>query len=399
MRKVFTINQTAYSTRINLRSLWNWGLTFGLSFLLLGCNSPNQVDFLKPTVVSPTFTPPTNTHGPSSTPANIHPSSPIVTLQIIPSSTSILASESPTIGGGTSKIYGLENTLLEPQLETALTGEDCIASGLPELACMGVTENDEWGPFIRDFSGVEMALVPAGCFQMGNDDGLPEEQPVHEICFEKPYWVDITEVTVAQFARFMNDQPNPVNSHEIWLDPGFGIYLAEVQLIMEGSKWMAVPGRVNKPLESVRWVGARDYCNWRGARLPTEAEWEYAARGPDNWLYPWGNEFIADNVVRHHGQTPDVGSKPQGVSWVGAMDMSSSLFEWTSSIYLPYPYKPDDGREASLENNRTSNRVFRGSAWYHPEGMHDNVSATARFDAPPDYAAWYYGFRCARSID
>ena len=116
-------------------------------------------------------------------------------------------------------------------------------------------------------------------------------------------------------------------------------------------------------------------------------------------LYAYRDEFIEDNVVHHTGRPPDVGSKPQGASWVGALDMSSSLFEWTSSLYRPYPYDPSDGREVGLQEDDSSQRVFRGSAWYHPYGMHDNVSATPRFSAPTNYAAWYYGFRCARPFN
>ncbi len=85
--------------------------------------------------------------------------------------------------------------------------------------------------------------------------------------------------------------------------------------------------------------------------------------------------------------------------WVGALDMSSGLFEWTSSLYRPYPYDASDGREVSLQEDDTSQRVFRGSAWYHPDGMYDNVSATPRFSAPTNFAAWYYGFRCARDFN
>jgi formylglycine-generating enzyme required for sulfatase activity len=78
--------------------------------------------------------------------------------------------------------------------------------------------------------------------------------------------------------------------------------------------------------------------------------------------------------------------------------MSSSLFEWVSSLDQPYPYDAVDGREVSLDVDDSGDRVLRGSAWYHPDGMYDNLSATARFSAPPRYAAWYFGFRCARSF-
>jgi len=302
------------------------------------------------------------------------------------------------VGGGSSNILWWQNTLIEPDAPTSLTGTDCSAMGLPEIACTGVSINSEWTPIIREFDSIPMVLVPTGCFMMGNEAGFAEEHPAHEICIDQPFWLDLTEVTVAQFADFLNGQPEPVKSHEPWIDPGFAIYLADQQLILDGGQWTALPGRVNKAMESVMWVGADAYCTWRRARLPNEAEWEYANRGPDNWLYPWGNEFIADNVVRHGEIPPDVGSKPKGASWVGALDMSSGLFEWTSSLYRPYPYDSSDGREVSLQEDGSSQRVFRGSAWYHPDGMHDNVSATPRFSAPLNYAAWYYGFRCARNF-
>lgn len=287
-----------------------------------------------------------------------------------------------------------------PQEQPAVTTIDCQAAGLPEKACTGVSTNDEWTPIIREFDSIPMTLVPAGCFIMGYDENLPEEQPVHEICFEQPFWIDLTEVTVAQFAQFLNGQVEPVENYTYWLDPGNSVFPTAKQLIFQGNQWIPMPARVNHALESVRWVGADAYCAWRSARLPTEAEWEYSARGPDSLLYPWGDEFIRDNVVRWLSRNivPEVGSKPRGASWVGALDMSSSLFEWTSSTYQPYPYNAFDGREVSILEDETSHRVFRGSAWYHPDGMHDNVSATARFSAPPGYAAWYYGFRCAQSI-
>jgi formylglycine-generating enzyme required for sulfatase activity len=233
---------------------------------------------------------------------------------------------------------------------------------------------------------------------MGNDDSFPEMQPVHEICFDRPFWIDLTEVTVGQFVDFLNGQDQPVDNYGAWLDV-WGITVdPHIQLAQDNGGWYPLPGEGNRPLENVKWLGASDFCTWRKSRLPSEAEWEYAARGPDNLLYPWGNEFIRDNIVRFERRNPEVGSKPQGASWVGALDLSGSMFEWTNSLYWPYPYDPFDGREASFTEDK-GNRVFRGAAWYHPEEMNDDLSATARLDAQPDYANWYYGFRCARSID
>lgn len=276
----------------------------------------------------------------------------------------------------------------------------CIAAGLPPAACAGVPANDDWTPLIREFEGVEMVLVPAGCFAMGHEDGFRGEQPVHEICFDQPFWIDRTEVTVAQFARFLNGQDEPVDDYAPWLNVWAVIAPPRVQLARQEGTWAPLRGLANRPLESVTWAGAAAYCAWRAARLPGEAEWEYAARGPDGLLYPWGNEFVADKVVRAtYEEIPEVGSKPQGASWVGALDMSSSLFEWTNSLYAPYPYDAADGREVGLDTGSAGERVMRGGSWYHMEGMHDDVSATARFRALPYQAASSYGLRCARSLD
>ena len=275
----------------------------------------------------------------------------------------------------------------------------CAADGLPAAACEGVSANDHWTPLVREFEGVEMVLVPAGCFEMGNEVGFRGEQPVHQICFEQPFWIDRTEVTVSQFAGFLNGQDGPVEDYRRWLDPWGVTEPPRVQLARQDGVWAPLPGQRNDPLESVTWTGAAEYCAWRTARLPGEAEWEYAARGPDGLLYPWGDEFAADKAVRVYGHVPDVGSKPQGASWVGALDMSSSLYEWVNSVHAIYPYDAADGREASLEMDSTSERVLRGGAWYHPDGMYDDLTATARFRAAPNVAAWPYGFRCARSLD
>ena len=107
----------------------------------------------------------------------------------------------------------------DEQVTAPVAVAECLAVGLPEAACAGVSANDEWTPLVREFDGVEMVLVPAGCFAMGNNVGFRGEQPVHEICFEQPFWIDLTEVTVAQFARFLNGQEEPVDDYSAWLDP------------------------------------------------------------------------------------------------------------------------------------------------------------------------------------
>lgn len=224
-----------------------------------------------------------------------------------------------------------------------------------------IARNADWTPVVETIDGVEMVQVPAGCFTMGNAEGRRDERPTAQICFNKPFWIDRTEVTNAQYGQ-----------------PG------------------NFPGD-QRPRENLTWFEARDFCAKRGARLPTEAEWEYAGRGPDGLMYPWGNELINDNLVfdQNSGNlTADVGSKPAGVSWVGALDMAGNVWEWVSSLYKRYPYDPADGREDPT--NTTEMRAYRG-------GVHNYIDfgagMTTRFKAPPDTRDWFIGFRCAKDTE
>jgi formylglycine-generating enzyme required for sulfatase activity len=227
-----------------------------------------------------------------------------------------------------------------------------------------VTRNADWTPVIQDFDGVEMVLVPVGCFMMGSDDGDEDEQPVHQQCFDEPFWIDQTEVTNRQFGSE-------------------GYYSGD-----------------NRPRDSMSWSDAHDFCASRGARLPTEAEWEYAARGPDGLVYPWGNEFVSNNVVHHENarnETAEVGSRPGGISWVGAFDLSGNVWEWLSTVWdpaeFPYPYNPNDGRE--VLDLTYDQRVLRGGAWDDNEL---DVRATNRSFAHSVGGFPNEGFRCARSV-
>ncbi|MBZ0282730.1 MAG: SUMF1/EgtB/PvdO family nonheme iron enzyme [Anaerolineae bacterium] len=227
-----------------------------------------------------------------------------------------------------------------------------------ELAQYGVVTNTDWQPYIQTFDDIEMVLVPAGCFDMGNNNGENDEKPVVEQCFDKPFWLDRTEVTNKQYGS-------------------------------EGSF-----SGDNHPRERVTWNEARAFCEAREARLPTEAEWEYAARGPDGWLYPWGNAFQPNNVVyagNSNGQTSEVGSRLTGASWVGALDMSGNVWEWVNTFYEPYPYTSDDGREVlNVANNL---RVVRGGSWQVTDSL---LRSTYRNNAISSSSYNVLGFRCAR---
>ena len=234
------------------------------------------------------------------------------------------------------------------------------------LAEQGVEANADWTPIIDEFDGVEMVLMPVGCFIMGSEDGDDDEAPIHLRCIEEPFWIDRYEVTQEQFEVFGGQAAN---------SSGF-------------------PGR-NRPRERITWFEARDYCELRGARLPTEKEWEYAARGPDSLVYPWGNEFEEDNVVyggNSDNQTAEVGSRPGGVSWVEAYDMSGNVWEWTNTIYEDYPYDAGDGRESNSDTN--SARVLRGGSFNHTAY---GTRSAARSVNAPDSENNLIGFRCVRS--
>ncbi len=214
-----------------------------------------------------------------------------------------------------------------------------------------------------------MVYVPAGCFVMGSNDGNADEQPPHEVCLDG-FWMDHTEVTNGQYAAF----------------DGQATF---------ASNWIGE----NRPRENITWYEAQKFCESREARLPTEAEWEYAARGPEGLIYPWGNGFVADNVVysgNSGSQTADVGSRPGGVSWVGALDMNGNVWEWVVDWYdVGYWYYATlpDGTKNPTGPVYGDYRVVRGGSW----DANGFVRAANRGKRYPDFRNDSDGFRCARS--
>lgn len=259
-----------------------------------------------------------------------------------------------------SLVQGRQATLaagsvILPALENTPIPQDYVAT-LTQIA-----ELNYWEPVIQEFDGVEMVLVPAGCFVMGSLFSQ-DEQPTHEICFDRPFWIDRYEVTNRQYD--------------------------ELSGVREGESMSTVASR---PRANITWFRAHDFCEQRGMRLPTETQWEYAARGPDSLIYPWGNLFIADNVVFHGNAegTSSVGGRHSGKSWVGSYDMSGNVYEWTSTSYAPYPYIFDDGREDNGEPNLP--RVFRGGSF---DSIDDLVRAANRDRVSPSFSSEKIGFRC-----
>jgi formylglycine-generating enzyme required for sulfatase activity len=237
---------------------------------------------------------------------------------------------------------------------------------------------------------MSMVFVPAGDFIMGSPpgEGGDEEFPQHTVTLDA-YWIDQTEVTNAQYKLFVNSTGHEAPTKCDWGDPTYGD-----------------DAYAKHPVICVSWEDAKAYCEWAGGRLPTEAEWEKAAKGTDRRTYPWGSSFdgsrtnycdvncegsqkdtgVDDGYVR----TAPVGSFPQGISIYGALDMSGNVSEWVSDWYsLKYyarsPQVNPQGPNGSLY------RVLRGGSWY---GTYTNERIVSRFWMTPDNNDMTTGFRC-----
>lgn len=266
-----------------------------------------------------------------------------------------------------------------------------------------VSSNADWTPVRRYFDGWPMVLVPPGCFMMGSDQVYEytplDALPVHEICFDMPFWIDEIEVTNAAFTEFLNT-PDAVGNQSPEGFEYFDESEEDARIIRQEGRWEALPNYQNHPVVEVSWFAARDFCAWRGTMLLSEPEWEYAARGPSGWRYPWGNDWNPDNEV-WAGNRPKVsrtdkaGSRPGGASWVGALDMSGNVLEWTRSAEAAYPYDADDGREA-LDDSVVF-RVARGSSW-----LTDSPKSQRTTNRPsifPYFKSPLLGFRCMRPYE
>lgn len=229
------------------------------------------------------------------------------------------------------------------------------------------------GPLFED-----MVLIEAGPFTMGQDGSKPKNGPAHEVDLPA-FEIDRFEVTNTEFAQFAEQT-------------GFVTYAEQGS----SKNWRDVAeGKDNHPVVYVTWDDASAYCEWAGKRLPTEAEWEKAARGDDARAYPWGSEFNAENGNFYEGGirgTTAVGSFPGGASPSGVEDMAGNVREWVEDFFQAYPGQAADADPFFGEENR----VNRGGGWFDGEDG-EIVTTYNRNAGPPGTSANDdIGFRCAR---
>jgi formylglycine-generating enzyme required for sulfatase activity len=262
---------------------------------------------------------------------------------------------------------------------------------------------------------VEMVEIPAGPFLMGNDKGSAEETPAHEVDLPT-FQIDKFEVTNANFALFVeatgyltyqeqdNIETTGYQTLAEYFEQGGSVLptpllpptsiLSEKEQVKPRRTWRDAykPDKGNHPVVHVTWNDAVAYCEWLEKRLPTEAEWEKAARGNDGRLYPWGNDWTSAKANTQENGLHDmaaVGSFGNGVSPYGVEDMVGNVWEWTADWYQPYP-----GNITPDEYYGERFRVTRGGGWFD-EGP--QMTATYRNAAVPEATANDdLGFRCAK---
>ena len=229
------------------------------------------------------------------------------------------------------------------------------------------------GPPAADLTG--MVVVPAGWFLMGEDDGRTSNQPRRWVYLDA-FAIDRTEVTRQAYLVYLRESGYPVEDANSQFSPQAG----------------------NLPAAGVLWRNAIGYCRWTGKRLPSEAEWEKAARGADGRRYPWGDDWsagLANTAQSGLGTAVPAGRYPGGISPYGALDMAGNVAEWVADFYDPTYYT-----WATNWNPTGPQRILdhglRGGSWDSSPDQATTFFRDSSHSARPNLRT---GFRCARSLE
>ncbi len=242
--------------------------------------------------------------------------------------------------------------------------------------------------WLRKLDGMVMSYVPAGTFLMGTDQNdlqaQDDEVPAHAVTLDG-FWIDQTEVTNAQYAGCVE-----AGACQPPFKPVFERHIG----------YFADSDKAQFPVIYVSWLQSKEYCVWVGGTLPSEAQWEYAARGPESHVYPWGSSSPRPDLLNHGRLINDpvaVGSYPDGASWIGALDMAGNVYEWTADWYGRYTSEPQQNPQGP---DKGIGHVLRGGSWFDRDEFVRAANRYAIREAYRDYTAptgygFNIGFRCA----
>jgi formylglycine-generating enzyme required for sulfatase activity len=238
----------------------------------------------------------------------------------------------------------------------------------------------------------DMALIPSGWFLMGSEDGGVDERPIHRVRVDS-FYMNRDLVTNADYARFLNAFGNRVEEGKKWLDLDGPLSSWLCKIRKRDGRFEPKPGYENHPVVKVSWYGAAAYARWLGKRLPTEAEWERAARGLlQGKRFVFGDTLSPDqaNILGLHASAP-VGSYPPNS--FGLCDLTATVWQWCSDWYDPdyYARSPSQnpkGPEIGAQ------KVLRGGSWFHKDSW--RVAARGADEPTSRHFCFVTGFRCAK---
>jgi len=253
-----------------------------------------------------------------------------------------------------------------------------------------------------------MVFVPAGEFVMGSEELGDDERPVRRLYLDG-FWIDRYEVTNERFAHFVAATSYQTEAEQrgwgwVWTSSDGSTELTTGWEKVEGADWhhprgpdSSIESKLAHPVVLVSWNDAAAYCQWADKHLPSEAQWEKAARGPDGWRYAWGDEFDSAKANTNEAGTSDttpVGSfSPQSDSPYGAADMTGNVGEWVADWYDSDYYHQAPTADPPGPASGTY-KILRGGAWSFVEVY---ARTAFRYNVKPDYTYDFAGFRCSTS--